>query len=121
MEGLGCLFLSLRFSQDLPWGEAFYSGLFHSISAFNNAGFSLFSDSLISYQTDASINVIVTTWSSRKHWISVFQDAWDNIKGRRFRFQTHTKLVVVVTLLLLASGTSASPSLNGIIQPRFNP
>ena len=35
----------------------------------------------------------------------VFQDAWDNFKGRRFRLQTHTKLVVVVTLIILVSGT----------------
>lgn len=105
-EGLGWLFFFLRFSQDLPWGEALYSGLFHSISAFNNAGFSLFSDSLISYQTDASINVIVTVLViSGSIGFLVFQDAWDNVTGRRFRFQTHTKLVVVVTLLLLASGT----------------
>lgn len=106
LEGLGFLFLSWRFSQDLPWGEALYSGLFHSISAFNNAGFSLFSDSLVSYQTDISINLVVTILVILGSiGFLVFQDVWDNIKGRRFRFQTHTKLVVVVTLLLLVSGT----------------
>ena len=39
LEGLGTVLLTARFAQDMPWGEALYSGLFHSISAFNNAGF----------------------------------------------------------------------------------
>ena len=106
LEGLGFLFLAIRFSRDMPWGEALYSGLFHSISAFNNAGFSLFSDSLISYRSDLSINLIVTILVILGSiGFLVFQDAWDNFKGRRFRLQTHTKLVVVVTLIILVSGT----------------
>ena len=106
LEGLGFLFLALRFSQDTSWDKALYSGLFHSISAFNNAGFSLFSDSLVSYRTDPSINLIVTTLVILGSiGFLVFQDAWDNLKGHRFRLQTHTKLVVVVTLIILASGT----------------
>ena len=106
LEGIGAILLTLRFAQDMEWGQALYSGIFHSISAFNNAGFALFSDSLISYQTDISINLIVTILIILGSiGFFVFQDAWDNFKGRRFRFQTHTKLVVVVTLVLLASGT----------------
>lgn len=106
LEGLGAILLTLRFSQDMGWGEALYSGIFHSISAFNNAGFALFSDSLISYQTDISINLIVTILIVfGSIGFLVFQDAWDNFTGKRFRFQTHTKLVVVVTLVLLVSGT----------------
>ena len=106
LEGLGAVFLTLRFAQDMAWGQAFYSGIFHSISAFNNAGFALFSDSLISYQADISINLIVTILIVLGSiGFFVFQDAWDNFTGRRFRFQTHTKLVVVVTLVLLVSGT----------------
>ena len=108
LEGLGAVFLTLRFAQDMAWGQAFYSGIFHSISAFNNAGFALFSDSLISYQADISINLIVTILIVLGSiGFFVFQDAWDNFTGRRFRFQTHTKLVVVVTLVLLVSGTLA--------------
>ncbi len=106
LEGLGAILLTLRFSQDMAWGQALYSGVFHSISAFNNAGFSLFSDSLISYQTDVPINLIVTTLIVfGSIGFLVFQDAWDNFTGRRFRFQTHTKLVVLVTLVLLILGT----------------
>lgn len=106
LEGLGALFLTLRFAQDMAWGQALYAGIFHSISAFNNAGFALFSDSLISYQADIPINLIVTILVVLGSiGFLVFQDTWDNITGKRFRFQTHTKLVVVVTLVLLMVGT----------------
>ena len=105
-EGVGAILLTLRFSQDMAWGQALYAGIFHSISAFNNAGFALFSNSLISYQSDLSINLIVTILVVfGSIGFLVFQDAWDNFTARRFRFQTHTKLVVVVTLILLVSGT----------------
>lgn len=106
LEGLGAILLTLRFAQDMAWSQALYSGVFHSISAFNNAGFALFSDSLISYQADIPINLIVTILVILGSiGFLVFQDAWDNYTGRRFRFQTHTKLVVVVTLALLIVGT----------------
>ncbi|MDT7043438.1 TrkH family potassium uptake protein [Candidatus Nitronereus thalassa] len=106
LEGFGAILLTLRFSQDMSWGQALYAGIFHSISAFNNAGFALFSNSLISYQSDFSINMIVTILVIfGSIGFIVFQDLWDNFTARRFRFQTHTKLVVVVTLVLLVSGT----------------
>src|SRR4030067_2108466 len=58
-EALGTLFLFIRFSFELPVGTAFYRALYHAISAFNNAGFSLFSDSLIGYQGDLIINLTI--------------------------------------------------------------
>ena len=106
MEGLGIVLLTVRFAQDMAWGNALYSGVFHAVSAFNNAGFALFTDSLASYRMDVSINLIVTVLVILGGiGFLVFQDVWDNIKGHRFRFRTHTKLVVVVTLILLVSGT----------------
>jgi len=49
------LALRLHFGHDLPWTEALWSGLFHAVSAFNNAGFSIHPDSLMRYATDALI------------------------------------------------------------------
>ena len=37
---------------DQPLGRALYLGLFHAVSAFNNAGFALFTDNLMSFATD---------------------------------------------------------------------
>ncbi|MDH5427107.1 MAG: TrkH family potassium uptake protein [Nitrospirota bacterium] len=106
LEGIGAVLLTFRFAMDYPWDTAFYYGVFHAISAFNNAGFALFSDSLGSFQKDWSVNVIVTTLVILGSiGFLVFEDLLDNIHGRRFRFRTHTKLVVVTTGMLIAFGT----------------
>jgi trk system potassium uptake protein TrkH len=51
--------LALRFAlgYDMPWGEAAWQGLFHSVSAFNNAGFSTWGDSVMRFVGDAVILV----------------------------------------------------------------
>ena len=105
-EGLGAIFLITRFAFDMDLEQAVYFGIFHSISAFNNAGFALFSDSLASYQSDISINGIVTLLVIfGSIGFLVFEDLYDNYKGRRFRLQTHTKLVLITTGILIAVGT----------------
>lgn len=47
--------LHVRYGQPLP--EAFWNGLFHAVSAFNNAGFSTYSDSLMSFVSDPVVLV----------------------------------------------------------------
>ena len=49
------LTLRLHLSYGLGWGEAAWSGLFHAVSAFNNAGFSIHGDGLVRYATDEFI------------------------------------------------------------------
>ncbi len=46
------LWLRLWLGHDLDPGPALYRGVFHAVSAFNNAGFSLFSDNLMGFTTD---------------------------------------------------------------------
>jgi trk system potassium uptake protein len=50
---------ALHLGHGLPWAEAAWSGLFHAVSAFNNAGFSLHGDSLMRYAGDAWVLVPV--------------------------------------------------------------
>ena len=59
IEGAGAILLSLAFIPDLGFAGGIYSGIFHSISAFCNAGFSLFPDSLIRYRDNALVNVTI--------------------------------------------------------------
>ncbi|ABE42180.1 TrkH family potassium uptake protein [Polaromonas sp. JS666] len=49
------LLLTLRFAlgHAMPWGEAAWHGLFHAVSAYNNAGFSTWSDSVMGFAGDA--------------------------------------------------------------------
>ena len=52
-EGLGILFLHYRFSNIVPSDESWWNSVFHSISAFNNAGFNILSEnSLKEFQAD---------------------------------------------------------------------
>ena len=54
VEGVVTVALTLRFwlGYGQPFGTALYRGLFHAVSAFNNAGFSLYSDNLLGFTTD---------------------------------------------------------------------
>jgi trk system potassium uptake protein TrkH len=59
-EAAGALVLWLRFrDEDVP-GGALWSAVFHAVSAFCNAGFSLFSDSLVRFRGDLVVNLAVT-------------------------------------------------------------
>ena len=59
IEVTGGIILSLRFWNDMSMGHALWFGFFHSISAFNNAGFSLFSTNLMDYRKDLIINITI--------------------------------------------------------------
>lgn len=49
----------LWIGHDEPFGRAAYLGVFHAVSAFNNAGFSLYSDSLTRFVSDPYVNVTI--------------------------------------------------------------
>jgi len=57
VEAITAAILAYRFhtSHALEWGSAIWHGLFHAVSAFNNAGFSTFSDSVMGFQWDGAI------------------------------------------------------------------
>ena len=108
LEGIGALILTLRFLGEYPWQTALYHGIFHSISAFNNAGFALYSDSLVPFQTDWTVNLTVTTLIILGSiGFLVFEDLIENVQRRRYRLRTHTKLVALTTLILILGGTFA--------------
>ena len=106
LEGIGAVLLTLRFAVDFSWGTAVYYGIFHAISAFNNAGFALFPDSFKTFQTDWTINGIITILVIfGSIGFLVFEDLLENFRGQRYRLQTHTKLVIVTTGILIVVGT----------------
>ena len=99
--------LSLRFllGYGEPLGRAVWLGVFHAVSSFNNAGFSLFTDNLIPYATDPFICLPIAAAvilgglgfpvivQLRKHLRSPM------------KWTMNTRLVVVGTLTLLVAGT----------------
>jgi len=60
VEALAAAVLTLRFMSDMAPGRALWFGVFHAVSAFNNAGFALFSDSLMSYRSDLWVELPIT-------------------------------------------------------------
>jgi trk system potassium uptake protein len=59
-ELTGAFLLLLVFVPDLGWSRGLWFALFHSVSAWNNAGFGLFSDNLVGYQGSFLVNAVIT-------------------------------------------------------------
>ena len=90
------------------WAKRLWFGLFHSVSAFNNAGFALFSDNLmgtaaISRSTSSSPRSSSAAASASSCWPSCSPRA----RGRR-RLSVHTQLVLGHAVLLVG-GTVGHP------------
>jgi trk system potassium uptake protein TrkH len=94
----------LWISYDLDFGSAVYRGVFHAVSAFNNAGFALWSDSLSQFVTDG--------WVSLTAALAVIAGGlgfpvWLELRRRGIaprRWTLHTKLTLTGTAFLLAFG-----------------
>src|SRR5437762_3648816 len=107
VEAAGASLLAIRFAFDMEPLRAIYLGIFHAVSAFNNAGFSLFSENLIPYRSDLLVNLTISLLIILGGiGFLVFRDILDNFHGERVRFSTHTKLAVLVTGFLIVGGTA---------------
>ena len=102
------LSLRLRYAYDLAWGEAFWSGLFHAVSAFNNAGFSIHADGLMRYAVDAVVlGPIMLAIVVGGIGFPVLHDLRHRWRDPR-HWSLHTKLTLTGTLVLLAGGFLAT-------------
>jgi trk system potassium uptake protein len=59
-ELTGAFILLWVFVPDVGWAEGLWFAVFHSVSAWNNAGFALFSDNLVGYQGSLVLNLVIT-------------------------------------------------------------
>lgn len=104
IEFLGALILTIQFMEKYQWKEALWYGIFHSISAFNNAGFSLFTDSLMGYKSDF---IVLTTlmFLIILGGIGYFVLIEMTNKKKNFSsFSVHTKIMIYGTLFLIFFG-----------------
>ncbi len=109
IEGVGAVFLAIRFVPQFGWGEGVYYAVFHAISSYCNAGFDLMGrnekfSSFTGYETDVLVNVVIMA-------LIVIGGigflVWSDIlrcKGRFHRFSLHSKIVVITTVFLLLAG-----------------
>ena len=107
IEGLGAVLLAFRFVPSLGWPRGLGYSLFHSISAFCNAGFDLMGTisgpytSLESFVSDPLVNLTVIALIL-VGGIGFF--VWDDLIECRFRWkrmQLHTRLVLLLSALLV--------------------
>ncbi len=102
VEAIGAALLAYDFSLTFSWPWAVYHGVFHSVAAFNNAGFSTFSKNLMDYRGDILLNIVITTLViTGGIGFIVYSDLYKYVKGQVYRFSLHTKLAVVTSLCLI--------------------
>lgn len=101
-ELTGAALLALWWWHDLGPGRAAYFGLFHAVSAFNNAGFALFSDNLAGFRGDWLVNLVVCGLIVCGGLGFVVLRELRHARGLRFdRLSAHTRLVLVLTAVLI--------------------
>jgi trk system potassium uptake protein TrkH len=106
IEGAGTLLLFVRFLFDFPPGKAFYQAVYHAVSAFNNCGYSLFSNNLMSYRDDWTVNmVIVALIVLGGLGFIVLYELFNRWRGKTKRLSLHAKVVLITTATLIAGGT----------------
>ena len=108
-ESVLAAMLAVRFhaSHGLSWPDAFWSGVFHAISAFNNAGFSLHGDSLMRYAGDVWVLVpIMLGIVIGGIGFPVMQDLRSRFRDPR-HWSLHTKLTLSGSAVLLVLGAAS--------------
>jgi trk system potassium uptake protein TrkH len=109
LEGVGAALLYALWIPRFGWGGAAWPALFHSISAFCNAGFSTFSDSLIGFQAAPyTLLVIMALIVVGGIGFLVLEELYLRIRAgereRRFRISLHSRLVLATTAVLIVGG-----------------
>lgn len=107
VEAVGALLLWGPLAAREGLGRGAYLAVFHSISAFNNAGFSPFRDSLMGYATDPMVNMVVMTLIVVGGvGFVVITDVIARVRhGRTARISLHARIVLAATAALLVGAT----------------
>jgi trk system potassium uptake protein TrkH len=103
--GAGLLALAFHYHYGYEPLEALWRGVFHAISAFCNAGFSLWSDSLIQFQRDAfvqGVHMILITFGGLG--FTVLAALWLRLRGQQGRQSLQTRVVLFTSLVLTFGG-----------------
>jgi trk system potassium uptake protein TrkH len=112
IEALGALLLAWALVPQLGLWAGIYSAVFHSISAFCNAGFSLFSDSMVRFSANSLVNATLITlivlggigFLVLRELLDVLKQ-WRRHSHKRLRISLHTKIVIVASAFLIVYGS----------------
>ncbi len=104
---IGTILLSIRFIPQLGSARGIFFALFHSISAFGNAGFDLFGsyDSLTRFPGDYLVNsTILVLFIIGGLGFTVIIELF-NLRSARHRFSLHARMTLIISFVLLIGGT----------------
>lgn len=107
IEGIAALVLTLRWIPLYGFPKAVWFGVFHSISAFNNAGFDLFGNfrSLMAFTTDVTVNLTFSTlFIAGGLGFIVLYELFHYRQERALSL--HAKVVLITTAVLIFGGTA---------------
>lgn len=107
IEAIGAALLALVFVPEMGFAQGLYMAVFHSVSAFCNAGFALFSDNLIGYRSHPLVNItimaLIILGGIGFLVIKEVIDLWRRPQGRR-RLSLHSRMVFLTSGVLILGG-----------------
>ncbi|WP_246627982.1 TrkH family potassium uptake protein [Paenibacillus oenotherae] len=110
IEFVGAALFAIRWSFDMPLGQAIYFGIFHGVSMFNNAGFDLFGQfgapyvSFTSYVNDPLVNIVTMLLIILGGLGFIVMSDLLELRSKR-RLSLHSKVVLTATGALIGVGT----------------
>ncbi|MGB8954761.1 MAG: TrkH family potassium uptake protein [Tumebacillaceae bacterium] len=106
IEMFFAIILSIRFSFDFPVGRAIYYGIYHSITAFCNAGFDVMGGfkSLSDYVGDPTVNLAVCALIIMGGLGFIVLVDLGRYMKKRDRLSLHSKLTLIATAVLIVGG-----------------
>ena len=105
IEIIGAVFLTLGFSGTMPLKKAMIYGIFHSVSAFCNAGFSLFSDSVVGYSSNITVTLTIAILISLGGiGFAVINSTINYYKTGKKTYNLTSKLAISISVFLTFGG-----------------
>lgn len=109
VELSGASLLFIHWSSEYPFTQALYMAIFHSVSAFCNAGFSLLSNSFMDYRGSCLLNIticglIILGGIGFPVIYEIFRKVGTHIEDR-LKFSVQSKTVLITTFILIIYGT----------------
>lgn len=107
----GAAILTFFWWDKFPHIKAVYAAVFHSVSAFCTAGFSIFPDSLMQYKSNVPVNLTITIVSiAGGIGFIVLRDLYRYARKKirneyPMRLSIHTKIVLITTFAVMLAGT----------------
>lgn len=105
IESIGAVILTTQFIGQMSFWKAIYYGIFHSISAFCNAGFALYSNNLEGFKSNIVINLTIgylitlggIGFAVITSFITVVRNGVD-------RFNLTSKMAILISIILTFGG-----------------